>query len=53
MVRLENKSGHALPTGFPARMMVVQVLGHDRAEQVGFSSFKENPMQETPDAVFG
>lgn len=53
VVRLENKSGHALPTGFPARMMVVQVLGHDRAEQLVFSSFKENPMQETPDAVFG
>lgn len=53
VVQLENKSGHALPTGFPARMMVVQVLGHDRDEQVVYSSFKENPMQETPDAVFG
>lgn len=53
IVRVENKSGHALPSGFPARLLVVQVLGHDKDDQLVFTSFKENPSQETPEAVFG
>ncbi len=52
-VRIENKSAHALPSGFPARLLVVQVLGHDKDDQLLYSSFKENPSQETPEAVFG
>ncbi len=52
MVRLENRSGHAFPTGFPARMAVLEVRGFDSQGKEVFKNVTNEPLKEQPDAVF-
>lgn len=52
LVRLENKSAHAFPTGFPARMAVLVVRGLDASGKEVFRNVTAEPMKEHPEAVF-
>jgi hypothetical protein len=49
---LENKSAHAFPTGFPARMAALVVRGLDASGAEVFRNIKEEPMKDHPEAVF-
>lgn len=48
---LTNKTGHTFPTGFPARMVVLELVGFDTAGVEVWRNFAKNPMAEAPDAV--
>lgn len=48
---LENKSAHAFPTGFPARMAALVVRGLDASGAEVFRNIKEEPMKDHPEAV--
>lgn len=50
-VTLQNETQHAMPTGFPGRMVIVRAIGFDDAGEEVWRSFRENPMAEDPDAV--
>lgn len=50
-VTLENRTGHALPTGFPGRMMLVRVSGFDGDGEAVWHNFGDAPMREDPAAV--
>lgn len=52
VARLENKSSHAFPTGFPGRMAMLVVTAFDAKGQEVFKSIKSEPMKEHPEAVF-
>lgn len=51
-VELTNKSGHALPSGFPGRMMILKVDGVDAQGELTWHNFKVNAMKEAPESVF-
>lgn len=51
VARLENVTGHSFPTGFPARMVVVDMVGLDASGQEVFRNVKAEPMKEHPEAV--
>lgn len=51
-VELTNKSGHAFPSGFPGRMMILKVEGMNAQGEVTWRNFKDNAMQEAPGSVF-
>lgn len=51
VVRLENLSAHAFPTGFPARMAVVDVRALDGRGKEVFKNIAADPMKEHPEAV--
>lgn len=48
---LENLTGHSFPTGFPARMVVLDLVALDAAGQEVFRNVKAEPMKEHPEAV--
>ena len=48
---LTNLTGHTFPTGFPARMAVLELVGRDRSGAEVWRNFAKNPMAEAPDAV--
>jgi hypothetical protein len=48
---LENKSAHAFPTGFPARMATLVVRGLDASGAEVFRNIREEPMKDHPEAV--
>ncbi|MEQ9650368.1 MAG: hypothetical protein RLO52_33005, partial [Sandaracinaceae bacterium] len=50
---LRNESGHAMPTGFPGRVVFARATGYDAEGRVVWRSFESDPMAEDPDAVFG
>jgi hypothetical protein len=50
-VSLTNKGGHDFPTGFPARMAVLELVGHDAGGAEVWRNFAKNPLAEAPDAV--
>jgi hypothetical protein len=50
-VTLANKSAHGFPSGFPGRLVVVQVVGKDAAGAVTWKNFDQQPMAEHPDSV--
>ncbi|RZO65005.1 MAG: hypothetical protein EVA89_02970 [Sandaracinaceae bacterium] len=50
-VTLRNRTQHAMPSGFPGRMVVVRAIGFDEAGAEVWRSFREDPMTEDPDAV--
>lgn len=52
-VTLDNRAGHAFPTGFPGRMAVVVVEGFDAAGQSVWKNITGDPMQESPESVLG
>ncbi len=49
---LENRSAHAFPTGFPARMALLQLTALDAAGAPLGQNVSADPMKEHPDAVF-
>lgn len=51
VVRVENLSAHAFPTGFPARMAVIDVRALDAAGKEVFKNITADPMKEHPEAV--
>lgn len=50
-VSLQNTSGHAFPTGFPGRMVILKLVGLDRAGKPVWTNFEKNPMKESPESV--
>jgi hypothetical protein len=52
VARLENRTGHGFPTGFPARMAVLEVRGFDAQGKDIFRNVTNEPLKEQPDAVF-
>lgn len=53
ILRLRNLTGHALPSGFPGRMMLVRVVAFDAEGQELWRNVQRNPMAEDPQGVFG
>lgn len=51
-VELLNQSGHAFPSGFPGRMMLLKVEGMNAQGEVIWHNFKDSPMEESPGSVF-
>lgn len=51
-VTLENRSAHAFPTGFPARVAMLEVRGLDANGKEVFRNITSDPMKEHPQAVF-
>lgn len=52
IARLENKSSHAFPTGFPGRMALLAVTAFDASGKEVFKNITSDPMKEHPEAVF-
>jgi Cytochrome c554 and c-prime len=52
VVRVENKSGHSFPTGFPARMVVLDIRALDASGKEVYKNIASEPMKEHPEAVF-
>jgi hypothetical protein len=51
-VEIRNRSGHAFPSGFPARVAWVEVVGLDAKGDVIWRNFSADPMKESPESVF-
>jgi len=51
-LQITNATGHALPTGFPGRMMLVKVRGLDAQGAEVWTNLGDDPMKQDPDAVF-
>ncbi len=51
VARLENLTGHGFPTGFPARMVVLDLVGLDASGKEVFRNVKAEPLKEHPEAV--
>ncbi|MEW5737402.1 MAG: multiheme c-type cytochrome [Myxococcota bacterium] len=51
VARLENTSGHSFPTGFPARMAVLDLRAFDAKGKELYRNVTTEPMKEHPDAV--
>jgi hypothetical protein len=51
VARLENVSGHAFPTGFPARTVVLEIKAFDAQGAEVYRNVKTEPMKEHPEAV--
>lgn len=50
-VTLENRTGHAMPSGFPGRMVLVRATGFDVDGEAVWHNFTDAPMTQDPDAV--
>lgn len=48
---LVNRARHAVPSGFPGRVVMVRATAYDRRDRVVFQSFTDDPMAQDPDAV--
>jgi hypothetical protein len=48
---LENRSGHGFPSGYPGRVVVLQVKGEDKGGAEIWRAWKEDPMAEAPALV--
>lgn len=51
VARLENLSGHSFPTGFPARMVVLELRAFDAKGKELYRNVTADPMKEHPEAV--
>ncbi len=51
-IELLNRSSHAFPSGFPGRMMILEVEGLDAKGQVIWKNFEHNALEESPASVF-
>ena len=51
-VTITNQAGHALPTGFPGRLMILMVEGRDAEGAVVWKNIESNPMTDSPKSVF-
>ncbi|MFZ5442437.1 MAG: multiheme c-type cytochrome [Myxococcota bacterium] len=52
VAKLENRSAHGFPTGFPARMALLEVRALDAGGKVLAQNITQDPMKEHPEAVF-
>lgn len=52
VIRLENLSGHAFPTGFPGRLALLDVRGLDAQGTEVFSTASPEPVKDHPELVF-
>jgi hypothetical protein len=52
LARLENRTGHAFPTGFPGRMALLEIRALDGAGKELARNITADPMKEHPEAVF-
>ena len=50
---LENRSAHAFPTGFPARLVMLELRALDAAGKELARNIRSDPMKEHPEAVLG
>ena len=50
-LRITNQTQHAMPSGFPGRMVLVRARGLDAEGEVVWQNFTDAPMQQDPDAV--
>ena len=50
-VTLNNRSGHAFPSGFPGRLALVKVVGLDDEGRAVWQNFAGDPMKESPASV--
>lgn len=48
---LRNTTQHAMPTGFPGRLVIVRATGFDAAGDAVWRNFETDPVAEDPDAV--
>lgn len=51
-VTVHNAAGHAFPTGYPGRVAALKLVGHDKTGTVVWSSFQDDPMTESPEALW-
>ena len=47
-----DKAAHAYPTGSPLRQVILKVVARDKAGQIVFENWTENPLKEDKQAVF-
>lgn len=52
VLRLENLTGHAFPTGFPGRLALLEVRGLDEHDSEVFSTVSPEPVKDHPELVF-
>lgn len=52
IAKLENRSAHGFPTGFPARMALLEVRALDASGRELARNITADPMKEHPEAVF-
>ena len=52
VVKVENKSGHAFPTGFPGRVALLDIRAQDAAGKEIYRNFAAEPVKDHPEAVF-
>lgn len=52
VAKLENRSGHAFPTGFPGRVAMLELRGLDDGGATIFENLADDPMKDHPEAVF-
>ncbi|MCA9543761.1 MAG: hypothetical protein KC613_05205 [Myxococcales bacterium] len=50
-VVLKNGAGHGWPSGFPARLALVKLVGLDAGGQPVWTNFKDDPLAESPESV--
>jgi len=50
-VSLRNLTGHAFPTGFPGRMVLLKAVGLDKTGAKVWENFTDDPMAQSPDSV--
>lgn len=52
LAKLENRSGHAYPTGFPGRTALLEIRGLDAKGDEVYRNLASDPMKDHPEAVF-
>jgi hypothetical protein len=52
IARLENRSGHSFPTGFPGRMALLEIRALDASGKELARNISSDPMKDHPEAVF-
>jgi hypothetical protein len=52
VAKLENRSGHAYPTGFPGRTAMLEIRGLDAKGDEVYRNLASDPMKDHPEAVF-
>lgn len=52
VAKLENRSGHAFPTGFPGRVAMLEIRGLDAGGAEVYQNLGGDPIKDHPEAVF-
>ncbi len=51
VAKLENRTGHAYPTGFPGRTAMLEIRGLDAKGEEVYKNLASDPMKDHPEAV--